>query len=72
MLDAARQIRKVGGAETVRFHVLLHAAYTRVVPGMTRTALSLPPVAMPRGCGRGVKWHEFQKGVKGYFADCCV
>ena len=29
-------------------------------------------VAMPRGCGRGVKWHEFQKGVKGYFADCCV
>ena len=45
MLDAARQIRKSGGAETVRFHVLLHAAYTRVVPGMTRTALSLPPAA---------------------------
>ena len=45
MLAAAKQIRKAGGAEAVRFHVLLHAKFQLEVPGMTRTPLTLPPVA---------------------------
>ena len=45
MLAAAKQIRKAGGAEAVRFHVLLHARFQLEVPGMTRTPLTLPPSA---------------------------
>ena len=45
MLAAAKQIRKAGGAGAVRFHVLLHAKFQLEVPGMTRTPLTLPPVA---------------------------
>ena len=45
MLAAAKQIRKAGGAEAVRFHVLLHAKFQLEVPGMSRTPLRLPPAA---------------------------
>ena len=45
MLAAAQQIRKAGGAEALRFYVLLHPKLELQVPGMSRTPLSLPPAA---------------------------
>ena len=45
MLAAAQQIRKAGGAEALRFHVLLNPKLELEVPGMSRTPLRLPPAA---------------------------
>jgi len=45
MLAAAQQIRKAGGADALRFHVLLNPKLELEVPGMSRTPLRLPPAA---------------------------